>query len=177
MRNPGTSFHSVTSFAPSARAVTVAVRSEPPRPSVTTKDSPLPASVTPRAIKPGTTTISPARNLSGKIFCAAISVRAISGAASPNRPSECKNSVASTTQAEIFATRNASATIRAAKRSPREIIKSPICAVSSPACNTCSASFLSSLNDSSIYVSVTAAAPSIDFATDMCRSKRASACA
>ena len=174
MRNPGTSFHSVTSFAPSARAVTVAVRSEPPRPSVTTAGSLPSAPAMPRAIKPGTTTIFPARNLLGKIFCAAISVRAISGAASPNRPSECRKSVASTTQAEIFATRNASATIRAAKRSPREIIKSLICAVSSPARDTCSASFLSSLNDSSIYACVVAAAPSMDFATDMCRSKRAS---
>ena len=51
--HPATSFHSVTSFASSARASTVAVRSVPPRPRVTTSPS------QPAPMKPGTTTRSP----------------------------------------------------------------------------------------------------------------------
>ena len=48
MRIPGTSFHSDTTSAPRARASSVAVRSEPPRPSVAT----LPSAA--RPMKPGT---------------------------------------------------------------------------------------------------------------------------
>ncbi len=51
---PGTSFQSTTRFAPSARASSVAVRSDPPRPSVVT----LPSGA--RPMKPGTTAIVPA---------------------------------------------------------------------------------------------------------------------
>ena len=43
VRMPGTSFHSTTRRAPSARARSVAVRSEPPRPSVVTLPSGRPA--------------------------------------------------------------------------------------------------------------------------------------
>src|SRR2546421_3928953 len=50
---PGTSFQRETSRAPSARASSVAVRSEPPRPSVTA----CPSGAAPR--KPGTTGTTP----------------------------------------------------------------------------------------------------------------------
>ena len=55
---PGTSFQSETRFAPSARPSRVAVRSEPPRPSVASS----PSGVEP--MKPGTTGMIP-RSSSG----------------------------------------------------------------------------------------------------------------
>ncbi len=54
VRIPGTSFHSTTRRAPSARESSVAVRSVPPRPSVVM----LPSGA--RPMKPGTTAIVPA---------------------------------------------------------------------------------------------------------------------
>ena len=120
VRNPRTSFQSVTSFAARTRAMTVAVKSEPPRPSVTTEFS-LPA-----PMNPGTTAISPRAKIGKKSGNAPISVRARSGAASLKRPSVCRKSAASTTVAEPPETRRAHATICAAMRSPREMIASLI---------------------------------------------------
>ena len=49
VRIPGTSFHKTACFAPSTRASSVAVKSDPPRPIVVTDPSGV------RPMKPGTT--------------------------------------------------------------------------------------------------------------------------
>ena len=113
VNRPGTSFHSDTSRAPSTRASSVAVRSEPPRPSVAT----WPSGAAPR--KPGTTGTTP-RAKSGRSTVRALrSVRRRSGDALPNVPSVCTISAASTYAAGQPAASRAAANSRAESRSPR----------------------------------------------------------
>ena len=66
---PGTSFQSDTRVAPSARARSVAVRSEPPRPSVAT----WPSGAQP--MKPGTIGMIPRASSGASVRWAARSVR------------------------------------------------------------------------------------------------------
>ncbi len=87
---PGTSFQSDTSRAPSTRARSVAVRSEPPRPRVAT----WPSGAAPR--NPGTTGTARCASTGSSAFRALRSVSARSGDALPNVPSVFTTSTAST---------------------------------------------------------------------------------
>ena len=118
VRIPGTSFHSTTRRAPSARERSVAVRSDPPRPSVVT----LPSGA--RPMKPGTTAIVPAFGSPCKRRRTRRAVAARLGAALPWCPSVATISAASTYAARRCARVSAAATIDAAMRSPRETSRS-----------------------------------------------------
>ncbi len=112
--SPGTSFQSETREAPSPRASSVAVRSEPPRPSVATS----PSGVAP--MKPGTIGTMPRASSGSRVRWTLRSVRAKSGAAWPNAPSVWTRSMASTYFAFVPAASSAAATRRALSRSPRD---------------------------------------------------------
>ena len=144
MSSPGTSFHSDTARALSARASSVAERSEPPRPSVVT----APSGDTPR--NPGTIAISP-RASSGRITArAARSVPARSGVALPNESSVWITRVASMYRPFTRAARSAAATSVALSRSPRATMRSVVRGVSSRTASSPRTSVSSSRNDSSI---------------------------
>ena len=111
---PGTSFQSTTRRAPSARASSVAVRSEPPRPRVVM----LPSGA--RPMKPGTTGMTRFLSSGFRIRSDSSAVSPRFGAAPPWTSSVRMTSRASTNRAGRRAPAIAAATMVAASCSPRE---------------------------------------------------------
>jgi hypothetical protein len=142
--------------APSARPSSVAVRSEPPRPSVATARSPvgapLSSSMLALPMKPGTTGTLPAATSASSCLRAAASVAARLGDAPPNGPSVKTISVASTYADGVPAAARAAAKMCADRRSPRLTTKSRVRGVSSFS----AARLVSTLASSSIDRSISA---------------------
>lgn len=113
VRMPGTSFQSTARFALSARAMSVAVRSEPPRPRVAT----LPSGA--RPMKPGTTGMVPFRRSGLSRATASLELSAMRGAAPPWCSSVRTTSRASTKEAARPAAVMAAARMVAESCSPR----------------------------------------------------------
>ena len=111
---PGTSFHSTTRRAPSTRASSVAVRSEPPRPRVVMLSSGA------RPMKPGTTGTTPFLSSGLRMRSDSSAVSPRFGAAPPWASSVRITSRASTNSAGRRAPAIAAETIVAESCSPRE---------------------------------------------------------
>ncbi len=120
VRMPGTSFQSVTIGALKARPSSVAVRSEPPRPSVATPPSGA------RPMKPGTTGTVRALSSGCSTFRALATDSGMSGLAPPKWPSVTTMSTASTYCARRPARAMAAASSIAESRSPRATSRSRV---------------------------------------------------